>query len=149
MKSAAIIVAAGRGRRMGGTTPKQYIPLHGPCALRRSVDRFLQVPEVTTVLPVIHADDASLCAAALEGADAECVFEPVMGGATRAASDLNGLSAMEKPKLRLASRSTRYPPMIASENATRLRPSANLKMINSPADRPIPVRIEGTTRGLI
>jgi 2-C-methyl-D-erythritol 4-phosphate cytidylyltransferase len=37
---AVIIVAAGRGHRLGGETPKQYLPLEGACALRRSVEAF-------------------------------------------------------------------------------------------------------------
>ncbi|MBW7836865.1 MAG: 2-C-methyl-D-erythritol 4-phosphate cytidylyltransferase, partial [Sphingomonadales bacterium] len=37
----AIIVAAGRGERAGGATPKQYWPLLGKAMLRWTVEPFL------------------------------------------------------------------------------------------------------------
>ena len=92
---AALIVAAGRGTRFGGETPKQYVPLNGPCAFRRSLERFLEHPDVAVVQPVIHADDQALFAKAIEGLDHPDLQPPVTGGATRAASVLRGLEALE------------------------------------------------------
>jgi 2-C-methyl-D-erythritol 4-phosphate cytidylyltransferase len=37
----AIIVAAGQGRRMGGTTPKQFIEIEGKSVLTHTVEKFL------------------------------------------------------------------------------------------------------------
>ena len=91
---AVIIVAAGRGRRLGGAIPKQYVPLDGPPALRRSVEVFLAVPGVVHVQSVIHADDCVLCGEALAGLDDARVMPPVTGGETRAASVLSGLEAL-------------------------------------------------------
>lgn len=93
---ATILVAAGRGRRLGGGIPKQYLPLNGPCALRRAAEVFLSVEEIGPVLPVIHADDAALCDEALAGLTDARVLAPVPGGETRAASVRNGLEALEK-----------------------------------------------------
>lgn len=92
---AVILVAAGRGRRLGGEIPKQYIPLHGACALRRSVDLFLSLEEVGRVLPVIHPDDATLCSEALAGVSDIRLMPPVNGGDTRADSVRKGLEALE------------------------------------------------------
>lgn len=93
---AVILVAAGRGRRLGGEIPKQYIPLDGACALRRSAARFLSVEEIGRVLPVIHPDDRALCETALDGLDDPRLMAPVSGGGTRAASVKKGLEALEE-----------------------------------------------------
>ena len=39
----ALIVAAGRGARFGGTLPKQYMPLAGSSLLRHAVTAFDQI----------------------------------------------------------------------------------------------------------
>ena len=98
MTLAVLIVAAGRGTRLGGDVPKQYLPLAGPCALRRAVDVFLSLDAVAAVLPVIHADDTDLCADALAGQGDPRLLSPVTGGATRAASVLRGLEALAPRK---------------------------------------------------
>lgn len=94
MSVAALIVAAGRGRRLGAPTPKQYIPLNGPPALRRSVAALLAAPGVTRALVVIHPDDADLYAEAMDGLDDSRLGGWVAGGATRAASVREGLEAL-------------------------------------------------------
>lgn len=92
---AVILVAAGRGRRLGGEIPKQYIPLNGVSSLRRCADIFLSVEGVGAVLPVIHPDDEELCREALAGLADERLMAPVHGGETRAESVKNGLEALE------------------------------------------------------
>ncbi len=60
-RTAALIVAAGRGERAGGSTPKQFRPLCGVPMLRRSADVFLRREDVTQVLvvaPESHLDVA-------------------------------------------------------------------------------------------
>lgn len=60
-KVAAVIVAAGRGRRAGAAdVPKQFRPVGGETLLRRTLTRFAGVPELTVVQTVIHADDDAL-----------------------------------------------------------------------------------------
>lgn len=95
MTIAALIVAAGRGTRLGADVPKQYIPLNGACALRRSVNLFLSIPAVSKVVCVIHEDDQGRYGHALTGVSADVVLPPVLGGATRARSVLAGLTALE------------------------------------------------------
>ena len=94
MSVAVIIVAAGRGRRLGAEIPKQYIPLDGKPALRRSVEVFLSVPAITHLLPVIHADDRDLCDTALAGVQDARLLPPVLGGETRAVSVRRGLERL-------------------------------------------------------
>lgn len=96
MTIAALIVAAGRGTRLGADVPKQYIPLNGACALRRSVELFLEIPDVSQVACVIHQDDQARYEHAMSEAMTEKLLHPVQGGDTRAKSVLAGLTALER-----------------------------------------------------
>ncbi len=89
---AAIVVAAGRGLRAGGTLPKQYRQLLGEPVLRPSLASLTGHAGIACVQPVIHPDDAALYRTAAEGLD---LRPPVAGGATRQASVRAGLEALE------------------------------------------------------
>jgi 2-C-methyl-D-erythritol 4-phosphate cytidylyltransferase len=91
---AVVIVAAGRGRRLGGETPKQYLPLGDHCAIRRAVAAFLGIDAVSHVQPVIHPDDVSLCDAALGEVRDMRLLPPIHGAETRALSVRKGLEAL-------------------------------------------------------
>ncbi len=93
VKNAAIIVAAGRGQRVGGEIPKQYLNIDGVPILRRTVDVFLQNPDINHTRVIIHPDDRELYDAAVGDMD---LPEPVIGGDTRQQSVLNGLEALGK-----------------------------------------------------
>ncbi|MBL8545158.1 MAG: bifunctional 2-C-methyl-D-erythritol 4-phosphate cytidylyltransferase/2-C-methyl-D-erythritol 2,4-cyclodiphosphate synthase [Hyphomonadaceae bacterium] len=92
MRTAAIIVAAGRGERAGGGLPKQYQPLMGRPVIHWSM--LALVGEVDDVVVVVAPEHEDLCRSALEQA-----FGPtkiVHGGATRTASVRAGLAATSK-----------------------------------------------------
>lgn len=91
MNCAALIVAAGRGQRFGGTGPKQYAPLKGAPLLRRTLQAFADHPGVGDIAVAIHPDDHDLFAAAAQGIAR--VF-PVTGGAARQDSVRLGLEAL-------------------------------------------------------
>jgi 2-C-methyl-D-erythritol 4-phosphate cytidylyltransferase/2-C-methyl-D-erythritol 2,4-cyclodiphosphate synthase len=88
---AALIVAAGRGERLGGALPKQYLELGGAPMLRHSVAAFAQSPAIGAVRVVIHPDDRALYDDAVAGLD---VLPPVNGGATRQDSARLGLESL-------------------------------------------------------
>ena len=94
MPFAVVIVAAGRGTRLGSEVPKQYIPLNGVCALRRSIDAFLALSEVSHLSTVIHPGDAKRYEVAVTDLDDPRVLAPVNGGANRAESVRHGLEAL-------------------------------------------------------
>nr|WP_314259971.1 bifunctional 2-C-methyl-D-erythritol 4-phosphate cytidylyltransferase/2-C-methyl-D-erythritol 2,4-cyclodiphosphate synthase [uncultured Devosia sp.] len=92
---AVIIVAAGKGERAsrdGVADPKQYRVVGGKAVLSRTVQAFLDLPQVTHVLPVIHPEHAARYAA-LELSD-DRLLAPVHGAMTRQASVLEGLKAL-------------------------------------------------------
>jgi 2-C-methyl-D-erythritol 4-phosphate cytidylyltransferase / 2-C-methyl-D-erythritol 2,4-cyclodiphosphate synthase len=88
---AAVIVAAGRGRRIGGDVPKQYREIGGEPVIRPALLAFLGHPKIDAVQAVIHPDDERAFRAATAGL--KSLRAPVWGGATRQASVRAGLEA--------------------------------------------------------
>lgn len=90
LTTAAILVAGGRGERMGGT-PKQYRPLAGVPVLRRAVDALRAHPRIGRVVVVVTEDERARAAAMLEGVQD---LEIVAGGVARRDSVAAGLAAL-------------------------------------------------------
>ena len=87
----ALILAGGRGTRLGAELPKQYLSLGEDVLLRHAVRGFVDHPEVDDVRAVIGADDRENCDAALAGLE---VLEPVTGGVSRQESARLGLESL-------------------------------------------------------
>ncbi len=94
MRTAGLIVAAGRGQRLGSEMPKQYLPLGRTSVLRHTLAGLLSHAGVDVLQIVIHPDDGPLCAAALEGLGDPRLLPAVAGGANRCDSVLCGLEAL-------------------------------------------------------
>ena len=88
----AVVVAAGRGVRMGAPVNKVLLPLMGRPVLWHAVRAFCQAEEVDGVVVVAAGGEQSQVAAALEGLSK--VRTVVCGGQTRQQSVLNGLRAL-------------------------------------------------------
>lgn len=95
MRTAAVIVAAGRGARASvpGAPPKQYSLLAGKSILRRTVEAFLGAPAIDQIVVVIHGEDRAAYTAAVAGLEGR-LAPAVAGGATRQESVLRGLEAL-------------------------------------------------------
>jgi 2-C-methyl-D-erythritol 4-phosphate cytidylyltransferase/2-C-methyl-D-erythritol 2,4-cyclodiphosphate synthase len=90
MPTAAIIVAAGRGRRAGAGVAKQWRALGDSSVLDHTLRRFADHPGIDRLILVLHPDDI----AANRAPDTPgLIITP--GGATRRASVLAGLTAAE------------------------------------------------------
>ena len=87
----ALIVAAGRSRRLPGDRPKQYRQLAGRSVLRRSVESFLAHPAIDRIQVVFNRDDEAFYREAVADLD---LPPPVEGGETRQDSALIGLHAI-------------------------------------------------------
>ncbi|PWS36160.1 bifunctional 2-C-methyl-D-erythritol 4-phosphate cytidylyltransferase/2-C-methyl-D-erythritol 2,4-cyclodiphosphate synthase [Falsiroseomonas bella] len=92
MRTIALLVAAGRGTRFGAELPKQFLPLLGRPVLRHAAEALLREGGVAAIQPVAPPGDEALLAGMLEGLPC---LKPVAGGATRQASVLAGLAALE------------------------------------------------------
>ena len=90
----AVVVAAGRGVRMGAAVNKVLLPLCGEPVIRHAVRAFCEVDEIDGVVVVASADETEQMRAALCGLEKVCAIVP--GGSTRQESVKNGLDALPK-----------------------------------------------------
>jgi 2-C-methyl-D-erythritol 4-phosphate cytidylyltransferase/2-C-methyl-D-erythritol 2,4-cyclodiphosphate synthase len=93
----ALIVAAGRGHRMGGPLPKQYVMLGERRVLHHTVAAFAEHGGIDRVRAVIHPDDRPLyddAVAGLAASAAAKLLPPAHGGATRQESVRFGLESL-------------------------------------------------------
>ncbi len=102
----ALIVAAGRGARLGGAVPKQYREIAGTSILRLAVERTMAIGKFTGIRVVIAAADRALYDVAVAGLS---LMSPVIGGDTRRQSVLHGLESL----------SERDPQLVSIQDAAR------------------------------
>ncbi|MEM6762346.1 MAG: 2-C-methyl-D-erythritol 4-phosphate cytidylyltransferase, partial [Pseudomonadota bacterium] len=88
----AVVLAAGRGTRLGGAVPKQYLPIAGVSVVARSIDAFLHHPAIRRTIVAIGANDAPAFEAAV--GDRSGAVATVVGGSTRQASVKAALDAL-------------------------------------------------------
>ena len=94
---ALVVVAAGRGVRLGGDRPKQYRACAGKPLLAHTLEALISARPFLAATVVIHPDDRALYDAAvakLSAATRALVGSPCLGGATRQASVRAGLEAL-------------------------------------------------------
>jgi len=96
MSTAALIVAGGSGTRMGAQIPKQYLDIGGKPVIRHTIEAFLHHPRIALVQAVIASDHAQFFSEAVMGLKMPM---PVLGGATRQQSVLNGLEALARREM--------------------------------------------------
>ncbi len=87
----ALVVAAGRGSRLGGARPKQYLDLGGKTLLRHALDSLTRHGGISSVRVVFDPGDAALYEQATLGLD---LLPPVAGGAKRQDSVRLGLESL-------------------------------------------------------
>jgi len=123
-----IIPAAGVGRRMDSTLPKQYLKFNQEMIIEHIVSLFSSHPLVKQVVVVLHAEDRQW--ANIKIADPDKVVTTI-GGETRAESVLEGLSSLQ---LKAAEHD-----WILVHDAARpcLYPEALDRFINTIADHPV------------
>jgi 2-C-methyl-D-erythritol 4-phosphate cytidylyltransferase/2-C-methyl-D-erythritol 2,4-cyclodiphosphate synthase len=90
----AVIVAAGKGTRLGGPIPKQYQDLKGMPVLARTIRAVLSHPKISEVCVVIADGDQGMYQTTVENISDPRLLLPVIGGDTRSKSVSNGLNAV-------------------------------------------------------
>lgn len=94
MNKAAVIVAGGKGMRMGGSLSKQYLPLAGKPIVMHTLEKFYaSEPSVYLILVLPHADFDywnELC----DSHNFTLPHQLVAGGTSRFQSVKNGLMAL-------------------------------------------------------
>jgi 2-C-methyl-D-erythritol 4-phosphate cytidylyltransferase/2-C-methyl-D-erythritol 2,4-cyclodiphosphate synthase len=91
MTVTALIVAAGKGERLGASAPKQFLPIAGKPVLRWAVEALIGHPAIRAVRVVIGEGQATQAGAALAGLE---VGDLINGGAERADSVRAGLASV-------------------------------------------------------
>ena len=86
-----VVPAAGRGTRVGGGVPKQYLPLAGRPLIEHTLQRLAACPSIAGLLVVLSADDIHWRSIRLLG---EKPVLTAIGGAERYDSVLAGLTSL-------------------------------------------------------
>lgn len=95
-KACAVIVAAGKGKRMGAGRNKQFLDLNGRPVLYYTIDAFCRCSAVDEIVIVCAAGEIEYCRAEIvDKYGFKKVKAIVAGGAERQDSVLNGLKAVE------------------------------------------------------
>lgn len=89
-----IIVAGGKGMRMGSELPKQFIPVAGRPVLMRTIERFYQYSHDLNIIVVLPQSQQSFWSNLCRQYHFSIHHTIVNGGDTRFASSKNGLSAI-------------------------------------------------------
>lgn len=87
----AVVPGAGAGERMGGATPKTYLPLAGRTVIEWALAPLLAHPGLQRLVVALAADDTRFAALPIAN---DSRVQTITGGASRAASVAAGLDAL-------------------------------------------------------
>jgi 2-C-methyl-D-erythritol 4-phosphate cytidylyltransferase len=91
-----VIAAGGRGRRLGGSVPKQFLSLAGGPILQRTIALFESVGSVKEIVLVVPTQHMERTVRLVRRAAFRKVKEVVSGGVDRQESVWNGLTAVSQ-----------------------------------------------------
>lgn len=94
MQKAAVLVAGGRGTRMGAPISKQYLPIAGLPILMHTLSVFHQVDSAIELILVIPKDDFAYWNELCQKFQFQIPHQLVAGGNSRFQSVKNGISAI-------------------------------------------------------
>ena len=92
MKDYVIIVAGGKGLRMGSDIPKQFLPIGGKPVLMRTIERFHEYAEALTIILVLPKAQQEYWKTLCQKHDFTVEYLLADGGETRFHSVLHGLA---------------------------------------------------------
>lgn len=94
MNKAAVLVAGGKGMRMGTSLPKQYLPLAGKPVLMHTLERFFQADPSLRLILVLPKEDFEYWTNLCTSHGFVLPHQLVAGGSSRFQSVKNGLMAL-------------------------------------------------------
>ena len=94
MNKAAILVAGGKGLRMGGPVAKQYLPIAGKPVLMHTLAVFFKIDPQIHLILVLPATDFEFWKSLCDASQFDIPHKLVAGGNTRFQSVRNGLEAL-------------------------------------------------------
>ncbi len=90
-RAASVVVAAGKGSRMGTSVKKQYLDLKGVPILIRTLKIFEESDEISETILVVSSEDIKYAQDLVDKYNLKKVFQIIPGGKTRSESVYNGL----------------------------------------------------------
>lgn len=94
MSNYVIIVAGGKGLRMGGEIPKQFLPLAGKPVLMHTIERFYTYDRHLNIIVVLPKEQQAHWKELCKEHHSAIPHQVVDGGDTRFQSSKNGLTAI-------------------------------------------------------
>jgi len=95
----AIVVAAGKGTRLGGNQPKQFLELCGVPIIIHTLREFERCEEINEIIVVVPAESTAAFSSLAEKFAVRKLVRVVPGGATRAQSVRRGLDAIANAEI--------------------------------------------------
>ena len=93
-KHAVVIVAGGKGLRVGADIPKQFLPLGGKPMLMHTIEKFYEFDSTIEIVVVLHPDYFDLWSDLCKEYSFDIKCELIVGGNTRFDSVKSGLAAI-------------------------------------------------------
>jgi len=90
----AIIAAAGKGTRMAGARPKQFLELAGTPIIFHTLKPFEQCDRIQQIIAILPAEESAQFTSLAQQAGLHKLVQVVAGGETRAESVARGLEAI-------------------------------------------------------
>jgi 2-C-methyl-D-erythritol 4-phosphate cytidylyltransferase len=92
----AIVVAAGKGTRLGGNRPKQFLELDGIPVIIRTLRQFERCREIDEVIAVLPAEETAGFQSLAQQFGLRKLARVIAGGETRAQSVQRGLASIRE-----------------------------------------------------
>lgn len=88
----AIILASGKGERIGGNTPKQFVSINGKTILEHTISAFEKNENTDRIILVVHKDFLDFC----KNFKFKKLYKVVQGGLRRQDSSFIGVNLIEE-----------------------------------------------------
>jgi 2-C-methyl-D-erythritol 4-phosphate cytidylyltransferase len=95
----AIVVAAGKGTRLGGNRPKQFLELDGIPVIVHTLKQFERCREISELVIVLPGDETDWFLSRLKEFGLQKPMRVAAGGATRAQSVQRGLALIDEAEI--------------------------------------------------
>ncbi|MDX6290196.1 MAG: 2-C-methyl-D-erythritol 4-phosphate cytidylyltransferase [Blastocatellia bacterium] len=95
----AIVVAAGKGTRLGGNRPKQFLELDGIPVIIRTLRQFERCREIDEVVAVLPAEETAGFQSLAQQFELRKLARVIAGGETRAQSVQRGLALIDEAEI--------------------------------------------------
>lgn len=148
----AIIAAAGQGTRMAGQRPKQFLELAGVPIVLHTLRAFEQCDAIQEVVVVMAPEETGGFLSRAEKYGLQKIRAVVPGGATRAASVLQGLNVVDEANAEVVAVHDGVRPFVTPDEIARTVRAAKLEgaaiLVSAPVDTVKEVRDGAVLRTL-